>query len=145
MTIHPVVSEEGRLHVKALVVESVARLERGSQLKIGPIRKQLRDLAADDLQSNYVGMRQVFIEELSQQVDLVVRQDLLPTPQDASDEADTPASGSDADQADAPASSGDAPTRQADLHAASEEDLATAVKAARGAFNWLGWRSSVWQ
>lgn len=133
MTIHPVVSDEGRQHVKTLVIESVARLDRGSRLKFRQVKDELTGIAADDLQSNYVGIRQAFIEELTVQVDLAVRTELLP-------ESTEESGGVRSSEAGAETSNGDVAPLRSEHHLATDADLHTAIRAARGAFNWLAWR-----
>lgn len=137
VTLHPLVSEDALRSVHHLVATFVARLEQGQKVRFKRVKEDLTVIAADDLQSNYKGVVQAYLTELRRRIDLAVRHDL----HDGSDDS----SAVDASKGAARNQDESSADPDTDLAVHTEEDLRAAIKAVRGAYNWLHWRRSVSQ
>lgn len=141
VTLPPSVSEDAVRSIHYLVATFVARLEQGKKVRFGRVKDDLTAIAADDLQSNYNGVVQAYLTELRRRIDVAVRHDL----HDGSDDSSAVASSQDATQNQGEQTGDQDSDPDVDLAVHTEEDLRAAIKAVRGAYNWLHWRRSVSQ
>lgn len=79
MTIDPKISAEGREQAANLAIKFIGRLNYQPALKIRgeKVKEDLKDIAAEDLQSNYPGIRGAFLAELRLRIDQALYEDLL--------------------------------------------------------------------
>lgn len=132
---YPKASDDSRHAVARLIDTFVARSQRGLKIRGERVKSDLMEIAADDLQSNYAGVRQAYLATLRLRIDTSVYEDLLDGPLYViadSAELDELAQSVADDASNPDAIDGEALNIR--LTAIAQEDLGAGVRAARGAF-----------
>jgi hypothetical protein len=135
MTIDPKVSEDARTAIVLLAEKLIARSQRGLPLTALRSKEDVKDIASDDPQSNYPGVRGAYLATLRLRIDPEVYETLLDGPLYliASSRALEELAQNVADQASDPQSI-DGESVKAQLEKIANEDLGAGIKAVRGAF-----------
>lgn len=126
------VSDDALLGVKLLIKGLLARLDEGKKIRASRVKHDLQTIAADDPQSNSVGVRHAYVVELTKQLDAVALAELQVTATPVDVVVHSAGEGQD---------DGAEPTP----HGTTDEELAAILKAASRLYGWLHWKRHVSQ